>query len=224
MIDPVWEEKYSQGHAERYPWDSVVSFVFRNAPRNRPRSEVHILEVGFGSGSNLWFAAREGFSVLGVEGSTSAVAYAKNRFRQEGLEGDLRVGDFTELPFADDTVDLAIDRSSLVCVGRMAQKRAVAEIYRVLKKGGLFHYNGYADSHSSARSGETGADGVRVNISEGTLVGAGQLCFQSRSGIDELFGPEWKLRRVERREWVDMLGATASIHAEWLVVAEKAGG
>ena len=23
-FDPVWEEKYSSGHAQRYPWDSVV--------------------------------------------------------------------------------------------------------------------------------------------------------------------------------------------------------
>jgi 2-polyprenyl-3-methyl-5-hydroxy-6-metoxy-1,4-benzoquinol methylase len=79
-LDPIWEEKYSAGHAQRYPWDPVVTFIFRNAPRDRPRSEVRILEVGCGTASNLWFAAREGFNVAGVDGGESAIAYAKQRF------------------------------------------------------------------------------------------------------------------------------------------------
>lgn len=33
----VWEEKFAAGHVQYYPWDIVVSFVFRNAPRARPR-------------------------------------------------------------------------------------------------------------------------------------------------------------------------------------------
>ena len=36
-IDPVWEKKYSKGHKQLYPWDAVVSFVFKNVPKNRSR-------------------------------------------------------------------------------------------------------------------------------------------------------------------------------------------
>ena len=82
LFDPVWEQKYSSGHAERYPWDAVVTFIFRNYPRNVARENVRILEVGFGTGPNLWFASREGFSVSGIEGSQSAVDYARSRFRK----------------------------------------------------------------------------------------------------------------------------------------------
>ena len=220
-IDPVWEKKYSEGHAEKYPWDIVVSFVFRNAPNDRARRDVHILEVGFGAGNNLWFAAREGFSVAGIEGSPSAVDYARARFEREQLEGDLRLGDFTELPFEDESFDLVIDRGSLVCVGKKAHRKAISEIHRVLRRGGKFLYNGYADSHSSYRAGERGADDVTINIKGGTLAGVGQLHFVSRSEIDELFASDWELRQIQRREWSEMLKAVSDIHAEWVVIAEK---
>ena len=176
-LDPIWEEKYASGHAQNYPWDLVVSFIFRNAPRDRPRSEVHILEVGFGTAPNLWFAAREGFAVSGIEGSLSAVEFAQKRFANDGLVGDLRVGDFTQLPFEDGSFDIVIDRCSLVCVGQVAQEKAVSEIHRCLRKGGRFLHNAYGDSHSSFRAGELGQDGLITNINGGTLIGVGQLHF-----------------------------------------------
>ena len=93
-IDPAWEEAiYSQGrHLNRYPFDAVVSFVYRYRPKVRAPQQIRILEVGCGAGNNLWFAAREGFDVAGIDGSDSAVDHARRRFEQEGLNGDLRVG------------------------------------------------------------------------------------------------------------------------------------
>ena len=41
-IDPVWEEKYASGHQEKYPWDIVVSFVFRNRPRQKFVHDTHV--------------------------------------------------------------------------------------------------------------------------------------------------------------------------------------
>jgi SAM-dependent methyltransferase len=223
-IDPIWEKKYSEGHAERYPWDCIVSFIFSNAPRDRVKNEIRILEVGFGTGSNLWFAAREGFSVAGVEGSKSAVEFANKRFLEDGLQGDLRVGDFTNLSFEDEYFDLVIDRGALCCVGETAQKKAIQEVHRVLKKGGKFHYNGYADSHSSYRAGIPGPDRVIQNITGGNLVGVGQIHFISRKDIDLFFAKGWELLNVQRLELTDMLTARGNIHAEWFVVAEKTDG
>lgn len=220
-FDVIWEKKYYDGHVQLYPWDIVVSFVFRNVPQDRPRSKIKIMEVGFGSAPNLWFAAREGFKVSGVEGSSSAVDIAVERFKQDGLFGDLRVGDFTDLPFKDNSFDLVIDRASIVCVGKEARIQAVAEIQRCLCKGGRFLHNAYADSHSSMRSGELGQDGLVKNIRAGTLVGNGQLHFTSLSEIYDLFADGWNLLQVQRREWVNMLGVNGDIHSEWVVVAEK---
>lgn len=136
-FDPVWEEIYNQGYSlNRYSWDNVVSFVYRYYPRHKPRNEIRILEVGCGSGSNLWFAAREGFQVAGIDGSTSAITYARNRFDEESLNGDFRLGDFTQLPFDSEYFDLVIDRCAITCCDISATKKAVEEVRRVLHPEG----------------------------------------------------------------------------------------
>lgn len=218
-FDPVWEGKYSEGHGCTYPWDVIVSFVFRHAPKDRPRKDVRILEVGCGTGSNLWFAAREGFQAAGVDGSASAISKARHRFDTDGLEADLRVADFTSLPFEDASFDLAIDRGALVCVGLEAGRRAVGEIRRVLRPGGKFFFNPYSDRHSSAAAGEDGPDGLKVNIKEGTLVDVGQICFYGRRQVlDVLQG--WRILSLQHMEYAEMLEPCWMVHGEWRVVAE----
>src|SRR5690242_11220709 len=108
-FDSAWETTiYGQGRQiNRWPFDIVVSFVFRNYPRAQARCDVRILEVGCGTGNNLWFAAREGFSVAGIDGSPSAIQFTRARFAAEGLTGDFRIGDMMDLPFEQESFDLA---------------------------------------------------------------------------------------------------------------------
>lgn len=221
-FDPDWESVYAGGRTQRYPWDSVVSFVFRHAPRDRPRDQVRILEVGCGTASNLWFAAREGFSVSGLEGSESAIAWASKRFEKDGLSGDLRVGDFTALPYVDDSFDLVIDRGALTCVDDTAMATAISEIARVMQPGGVFHFNPYADSHSGLLEGERLAGGLS-RIPEGaSSMNPGLLNFVSRKRLDELFrNDSWDILSIQRREDTEMLNEKQQIHAEWLLLARK---
>jgi SAM-dependent methyltransferase len=221
-FDPIWQDSiYGQGQQlNRYPFDIVVSFIYRHYPRDKSRSDVKILEVGCGAGNNLWFAAREGFQVAGIDGSPNAITYAKRRFAEEGLTGDFRVGDFTQLPFDSDCYDLVIDRGSITCCGFLAGKKAVAEVRRVLKLGGKFLCNPYSDRHSSYVSGQLGPDGVTVSISTG-LVGVGQVCFYGRRDVDDLLAQYWNILSVRHLALVEQKHSQYTIHAEWRVVAEK---
>ena len=220
-FDPIWEKKYADGHVQLYPWDLVVSFIFCYFPKNLLKKDIKVLELGFGTGSNIWFAAREGFQVYGVEASKTAVLFAKKRFELDSLEGDLRHGNFTELPFSDNYFDLVIDRCSLVCVGNNDQKKAINETRRVLRQGGSFLHNIYGKNHSSYLSGEEDKDGLTSNIVHGTLVVNGKLCFSSRSDIFEKFKIGWKLKQIERRENTETLNLNNNIHEEWVVIAQK---
>lgn len=220
-FNPIWEYKYAAGHSERYPWDIVVSFVFRYAPHDRPRRDVHILEVGCGTGNNVWFAAREGFSVAGVDGSESAIDVAKRRMVEEGITADLRVADFVSLPFADRHFDLVIDRGALTCGGRDTIIRAAREISRVTRTGGHFLFNPYADSHSSFASGQPKRDGTVEGITQGTLTGVGPIYFASRREISELLGPGWQITSLVRREDAEMTRPSVLVHAEWHVTAKR---
>ncbi len=217
-FDPIWNELYSQGHRNRYPWDAVVSFVFRNAPRDIERNQVEILEVACGTAGNLWFAAREGFSVSGIDGSTTAIEYAKQRFVEEGLTADLRVADFTSLPFEDAVFHLAIDRAGITCCAYAQAQQAVAEVHRTLKAGGKFFFNVYSVSHTSA----AGKSGLNTEITQGNLTGVGAICFYTQAMIMEMFPvANWHMHTCEETLWNNQVGADNSQHAEWRVVVEK---
>ncbi|MBX9829363.1 MAG: class I SAM-dependent methyltransferase [Xanthobacteraceae bacterium] len=220
-FDPVWDEIYRSGqHANRYPWDAVVSFVFRYRPREKPPTDTSIIEVGCGTAPNLWFAAHEGFRVAGIDASEAAIVVAKARFAADGLRGDLWVGNFSDLPFDSETFDLAIDRAALTCVGDTVVRAAVAELHRVLRPGGLVFCNVYSDRHSSRASGRPGPDGITDGISAGTLVGVGQIRFYGRDDLSALFAaPRWTIVSLEHLAVTNAIDGTE--HAEWRLIARK---
>ena len=215
-----WEAKYAAGHEQRYPWDRVVSFVFRNIPLNLAKNELKILEIGFGTGGNLWFAAREGFSVSGVEQSEAAVAVAQKRFKEDRLDGDLRIGDFSSLPFEDNSFDLAIDRASLACVNQKTAMQSIREVHRCLKAGGKFLSEGYGSEHTSARFGQKSVNGMTVNITAGALVGAGDIRFMSKADAFKLFPKgDWRIEKVERLDKSNFMDADCALEQQWLITA-----
>ena len=221
-FDTVWEDLYGNGLQIRCPYDFVASFIYRNAPKNAQRQDVKILEVGSGTGNNLWFLAGEGFDVYGIDGSEAAVASAQKRFADSKLNGNLKVGDFTKLEFADNMFDCVIDRGALTCCGTTSMKNAIAEIHRVTKKGGFFLYNPIADSDSSYRASEVDSEGLSTSIKGGDFAGVGQIRFVSRREVDEFLPKEkWDIQRLERVEIQDMLNATGKTVASWRVESKK---
>jgi SAM-dependent methyltransferase len=220
-FDPVWDDIYGSGRqANRYPWDAVVSFVYRHRPREIAPSDIAILEIGCGTAPNLWFAAREGFRVAGIDGSVAAIAAAQARFAKEGLAGDLQVGNFSQLPFADSAFDLAIDRAALSCVGDNVARLAVGELHRTLRPGGVVFCNTYGDRHSSRASGRPGPEGVTIDIAAGTLVGVGQIRFYSRNEMIALFAePRWSVLALEHVATTNVAEQTE--HAEWRLIARR---
>ena len=212
---------YASGLLSKYPWDIVVSFIFRNRSKAKDISNNFVLEVGFGTGNNLWFAAREGFQVSGIEASISAVEIAKKRFKDDSLVGDLRLGNFTKLPFEDDSFDIAFDRHSLACVNKENQIKSINEIKRCLNLGGKFLFTGYADNHTSMHSGHLSKCGMTTNIIAGSLVGVGDIAFINIDDINQFFKNGWKLLSVEKVEKVNLINNKNTIHSEWHVIAEK---
>ena len=221
FVDPVWIEKYALGHEERYPWDLVVTFLMSNAPRGETTEARSVLEVGCGTGNNLWFAAREGFKVSGIEASPAAVEKAAARFKDDRLLGDLRVGSFCSLPFEDSSFDFVIDRAALVCVDENRQTQAIDEIHRCLKRGGKFLHNTYTTDHASIRGTEKNPNGMYGPVTKGSVAGSGELRFVNEQEVKRLFSGSWKINNLERRTWSDMLTNDLSWHSEWVVVVEK---
>ena len=218
-FDPVWDEIYGRREQlNRYPVDGVVSFVFRTRARPAPDRPLRVVEVGCGACNNLWFAAREGCDVAGIDGSAVAIEFGRRRFAEEGLKGDLRVGDFTQLPFADGAFDVAINRAALTQTGLSAAKKAVDEVARVLRPGGLF-YNEIYGTQTTA-GGDPGPDGVTLDVT-GRLSGVGQICFYDQERLSALFDAKWRIATLEHVEITDFQSSPRDVIGNWTVVAER---
>jgi SAM-dependent methyltransferase len=220
-FDAVWEQRYANpDYRNHYPWSSVVTFVFRNRPKNRMPSEVSILEVGCGNGANLWFAARQGFRTKGIDGSETAIDYARRWFGREGLGGEFHIGNFANLPFPDGSVDLVIDRAALSFANDPTAAAALSEIRRVLRSGGRFMFTPYSDRCSSF-DGLQDADGCYRGVKSGSINSGAQVRFYSLNDVRRVLQPGWTIKSLDHIEQADYLNAERIVHAEWLVVAEK---
>lgn len=112
-FDAGWDEVYSAGgQLNRYPADGVVSFA-HHLLSGRERPLTRVLEVGCGAGNNLWFFAREGFEVTGVDGSAHCLDYARARFAADGLSGTFFRMPFLDLGSLRGPFDLILDREAL---------------------------------------------------------------------------------------------------------------
>ncbi len=221
MFNAVWNEKYAAGDSlNKYPWDKIVSFIFKFRPRNKERHETKVLELGFGSGCNLWFCAREGFDCYGIEGSAIGVKHAQQWFSKENLQADLTQGMFYPLNFSEEFFDLIIDRGSLTCVNSKDSYLSLQEIFRTLKTGGYFCFNPYSTRHTSSVEGTLLPTGL-TKIKSGTLTGVGDIKFYDEKTIRELVekvGFKIKeMRHIEDHYFTPSYGT----HAEWFLVLEK---
>ncbi|RYY72347.1 MAG: class I SAM-dependent methyltransferase, partial [Comamonadaceae bacterium] len=143
--DPLWEDIFATRPWGKYPAEEFIRFLAGNFYRRDPRHGVRVLEVGFGIGANLWYAAREGFCVHGIEGAQAGRDRAVQRldaevpgWRDHGA--DLRVGDICEpLPYADAGFDAVVDSDAVTCNGHEEACRVYAEMHRVTRPGGLMY-------------------------------------------------------------------------------------
>jgi len=92
-----------------------------------------VLEVGIGTGLNLG-SYPEGVSLTGVDLSPGMLDHARRRAAASGRDVTLRVGDAHRLEFADASFDTVVCTFALGAIPD--ERRAVAEMWRVLRPGG----------------------------------------------------------------------------------------
>jgi ubiquinone/menaquinone biosynthesis C-methylase UbiE len=93
-----------------------------------------LIEVGFGTGTDLLQFARGGAHVTGIDLTPRSIEIARRRFEVYGFPAEFVVGDCESLSFPDSSFDLAY--SFGVLHHSPDTQQAVRELHRVLKPGG----------------------------------------------------------------------------------------
>jgi SAM-dependent methyltransferase len=129
-----------------YPNEDIIRFCARLI-RKRLTHDTYevkkkvksVLDLGCGNGRHAVYFAREGLKASGIDVSKQAVEWAIAWARRENLEVDFRVGDISQLPYADSSFDAAVSHGVLDHVPSELAKAAVKEVRRVLTPSGLFY-------------------------------------------------------------------------------------
>lgn len=156
-----------------YPNESMIQFVagryFQESEAKR--KNIRILEVGCGSGANLWMLSKEGFDTHGIDSSQVGIDLAAQHLRIKwGVDADLRHGSFTHLPYDDSFFDAVVDVVSFQVLSLDDSHLALQEIRRVLKpEGAFFSYRLSDHSVMCEHSGGRRIDAATVdNIADAT--------------------------------------------------------
>ena len=123
-----FEEVERQRYTEYAPWMRSVMGFDRFAG-------ARLLEIGCGMGTDLLQFARGGARCTGVDLTPRSVEITRHRFALYGMSGDFMLADGEHLPFADESFDVVY--SNGVLHHTPDTERAVREVHRVLRKGGL---------------------------------------------------------------------------------------
>ena len=186
----LWEEIFSKKEWGKYPSESVIRFIARNFYNVKDRNTIKILELGLGTGANLWFCAREGFKVSGIEWSKTGVERFKARLKEEKLSTQIEqieIGDYLEKldNFKDESFDAVIDVASLCCNDREKTRQIFLKSFKKLKVGGKF----FSTALGRGALGSLG-EGDFFEPKEGIYTNVGKLRFDDELSLKELYAHE----------------------------------
>jgi cyclopropane fatty-acyl-phospholipid synthase-like methyltransferase len=183
----IFEKQFKEkgfGAQRKYPNEFLIQFLAVNFFSRPDRKNVRILELGCGSGANLWMMAKEGFDAHGIDSAPTGVKLTKEMLRHWGVEADVRAADMLHLPFKDTYFDAVVDVVSMQHLNWKEHGKCLKEVKRALKPEGLFftfHLGGGSTSASKGRK----IDAWTIdNIKEGyPLAGNGPTCFPSAKAL-----------------------------------------
>lgn len=190
------------------------------AQEMRGRGMRRVLDVGCGGGRHLVYPAEQGFVVYGTDRSAAGLTISRERLEKEGLKAVLRRCDMTEVPFPDEFFDAVLSvqvlhHNTLESVGK-----AVGEIRRALKGGGLFFANFCGKGDHKEGKGKKIEPGTYIRDS-GIEAGMPPHFFTRQEVEDLLERLEIMSLKERRVEYVSGSSGLPLVSVHWEIRAQK---
>lgn len=154
------ETKYVK--ALRFEWltkfyDPLIEWSAREATVKRQllrqaniKPGYRVLDLGCGTGTLALMAKRSqpDSRVIGLDGDPHILELAKGKVERSGLEVIFDLGMAYELPYEDESFELALSSLLFHHLSRRNKRRSVEEVRRVLRPGGEFHIADWGQAHN----------------------------------------------------------------------------
>lgn len=133
----AWDDRWQRAEV-RTAWSKAVPLVETLVPMLRQRGLDRVLDVGCGIGRHALFLAREGFDVVGIDASPSALAEARSQ-ATVGLRLDYHQGSYYDLTSVPENSFGAVIAWNVIYHGDGELARlAIEGFHRLLQPGGLY--------------------------------------------------------------------------------------
>ncbi len=222
----IWENIFQKHEWGKYPPIPLVRFIAKNFYSRPNRRDVKILELGSGPGPNLWYMAREGFMIFGIDGSETACKRAQNRLIEEKLDkqiGAIISGDYYGIlkNFENNYFDAIIDTESLCCNPFARTREIILTCFEKLRPGGKMFSMTFAD-------GTYGLSGDEIEYhalfpEKGPMANQGLTRYTTREDIDTLYTDKnIKLTSLQRQDLlIDIDKENCPAIKEWIIELQK---
>lgn len=127
-----WDEKSWKRNFHELMIRDLLLFTLGDVKDKR------ILDIGCGEGAYLDIIAKIGGQIFGQDINSEYVNRALKNLKEKGYSTDIKVGTATKILFNDNYFDVVFAADFFEHVSYDEKDRVIAEVYRVLKPGGLF--------------------------------------------------------------------------------------
>jgi SAM-dependent methyltransferase len=142
MTGLPWDASYADGPA---PWDTgrPQPAVVRLASEGAFTGAV--LDAGCGSGDNTLHVASLGLPLLGIDVAETALAIARDKARERGIEAEFAAADALHLERLERTFETVLDCGLFHSFGGDERPGYVASLASVTARGGTLHVLCFSD-------------------------------------------------------------------------------
>lgn len=217
--DPIWENIFKKrGKWGEYPDEILIRFIAKFYYKLSNHKKINILDLGSGYGASTWYLCREGFNAYAIDGSYTITRKLKQRLKRDGYMAHLVIGEFERLPFPNRSFNCVIDILSLMCNNYDSSRKIVNEVYRVLKKSGMFFsYIPQTGCWGDGEGKKIGHNSYR-KITLGPFANTGTVRFTSEKDISDLYSP---FSKIEFEEIIRTVNNRSNKLSYWAISCVK---
>lgn len=147
-------KKFGFAAQRLYPNEELLRFMgsyYFSTPVEE-RKKLRMLEVGCGSGANLWMMAREGFDAHGLDLSAEGLQLCEQVLSRWHVSATLKQGNMIATGYPDAYFDAVVDVFSGYCFDEKDFNTYLDEMKRILKPSGRFFSYAPSKNNDSFRN------------------------------------------------------------------------